>query len=86
MREAGLKLNWKKCNVAQPEIEFLGHVVAKNKIMPNRSKIEAIVNFERPIKSDVLHSFICSVGFYRRFIKDFATIRSDLQKQRSSVE
>ncbi len=78
MRKAGLKLNWKKCNVSQPEIEFLGHIVSKNKIMPNQSKVETIKNFKRPVNADVLHSFICSVGFYRRFIKDFATISAPL--------
>jgi hypothetical protein len=37
-------------------------------------KIEAIVEWERPLNAREIHSFLGLVGYYRRFIKGFSTL------------
>jgi hypothetical protein len=48
IREANFKFNVSKCNFAVPEVVYLGHVVNRNGVAPDPSKITAIKNFPRP--------------------------------------
>ena len=44
------------------------------------SKIEAIVNYETPSTLRGLRSFLGLAGYYRRFVKDYASIAKPLTK------
>jgi hypothetical protein len=45
VRYANFKLNVTKCMFAVPEVAYLGHVVNKNGVAPDPSKVLAIKNF-----------------------------------------
>ena len=45
IRDAGLRLKPKKCQFAQEEVEYLGHVVSADGVQTNPKKVDAVRNF-----------------------------------------
>jgi len=84
VRNANIKLKPKKCSVGYSEIPFLGHQVGHNTISPNVSTVTKILNAARPTTKTQLRSFLSLVGYYRKFIPNFAAIAlplTDLTKK-----
>lgn len=80
LREANLKIQLDKCEFLRKEVEFLGHIVTPEGIRPNKKKIEAIKNFPIPKTAREIKSFLGLLGYYRRFIKNFAKLTKPLTK------
>ena len=78
LRKAGLKLKPSKCNFFKEEIEFLGHVVSKEGIVTNPSKVQAIQDWPIPKTVYDIKSFTGFVGYYRKFIPNFSKIARPL--------
>ena len=74
LQEYGVAVNPLKCELGKPELEFLGHKISAKGISPLPSKVHAITNFPLPTTQRKLREFLGMVNFYRRFIKDCATI------------
>ena len=70
--EAGLKLKPSKCFLFKPEVSFLGHVVTKDGIRPQTSKVECMYSWERPRDLTSLRSFLGFCSYYRRYIRNFS--------------
>ena len=71
--EAGLRLKPEKCELFKEEVSFLGHVVSKDGIKPQKSKVSCIVNWQTPTDLTTLRSFLGFCSYYRRFIRDFSS-------------
>ena len=65
---------------AQTEINFLGYKITKDEIAPTTEKVEAIMNFSKPILSFELRKFIAMFNFYRRSLPTAAFLQGKLQK------
>lgn len=78
--ESGLKLNLPKCKFFKSSIQFLGHVVDKDGIHTTTDKVKAVENFPVPTTTAQVSSFLGIAGYYRAFIKNFASIASPLNK------
>ena len=74
LREANLKIQLDKCEFLRREVEFLGHVVTPDGIKPNKKKIAAIQKYRIPKTQREIKSFLGLLGYYRKFIKNFAKI------------
>uniref|UniRef100_A0A6V7KUY4 Reverse transcriptase domain-containing protein n=1 Tax=Bracon brevicornis TaxID=1563983 RepID=A0A6V7KUY4_9HYME len=72
--EAGLVINTEKTLLGQSEVSFLGHTVSKHGIQPLPAKVQAINNVPSPTTIKQLRRFLGMINFYRRFIKNAATI------------
>ncbi|KAL2607424.1 hypothetical protein R1flu_025997 [Riccia fluitans] len=53
---------------------LLGHIISKDGLLPDPAKIDAILQMEAPGDLKEGQRFIGAVGYYRRFIRDFAHI------------
>ena len=72
LRQAKLKLHQRKCKFAVQEVHYLGHVLTPERIRPNPDKVKAIKSFPAPSKLKHLRSFLGMIGYYRKFIRNFA--------------
>ncbi|KAK7915896.1 hypothetical protein WMY93_011657 [Mugilogobius chulae] len=83
IQAAGLTINPRKCAVAHREVEYLGYTIGFGKIKPQVQKMEAIRSFPVPTTKKKVRGFIGLVGWYRKFIPQFAdrsAILNDLTK------
>ena len=74
---AGLKLNPAKCyfaNHSSQNMDWLGFTLENCLLLPQKSKVEKVVNFPTPTSKKQAQSFVSLASFYRRFIKSFAAI------------
>ena len=80
IREAGLKLSAKKCQIARSRITCLGHIVGGGKIEPLPEKSETIRRFPTPKSKRQLRSFLGLVGYDAKFVPRFAEKAAPLFK------
>jgi hypothetical protein len=69
-----------KCSIAVETIEFLGHIVTYDKIEPSPEKSKAIIEIAPPKTLSQANKLIGKVGYYRKFIRDFAKIAGPTHK------
>ena len=78
LRDAGIKINKKKCDFFTETVEYLGLIFDKNGVHPNKNKVRAILEAPSPTNIKEVQSFVGLCGFYRRFIKNFSSVFSPL--------
>lgn len=74
LKQANLKIQLDKCEFFRKEVQFLGHTVSEDGVRPNQDKIETIKNWPLPKTEKEVRQFLGILGYYRRFIKDFAKL------------
>ena len=62
----------------QTEVVFLGHIVGHTGLACNPAKLVAVRNWHAPDKVKGVRQFVGFVGYYRRFVKDFAELAEPL--------
>lgn len=80
LKDAGFKIQLDKSEFLCKSIEFLGHVVTPEGVRPNQKKIEAIKKFPIPRTAKEIKSFLGLIGYYRKFINNFANLTKPLTK------
>ena len=78
LSKAGLQARWEKCHFVRQQVTFLGHLVSRQGIAPDPAKSEAIKLFPPPTNVRETRRFLGMVGFYRQFIRNYATIATPL--------
>ena len=73
-----LVLSWEKSHFMVREGVVLGHIVSGKGLEVDKVKIEVIQNLPLPSTIKDLRSFLGHVGFYLRFIQDFAKVSKPL--------
>ena len=62
----------------QTEVVFLGHIVGRAGLACDPAKLSAVRNWHAPDKVKGVQQFVGFVGYYRRFVKDFADLAEPL--------
>ncbi|CAF1497807.1 unnamed protein product [Adineta ricciae] len=77
---AHFKVSPSKCTIAARQIEFLGHIVSATTVEPSPDKIQVILDIAPPRTLSQVNRFLGKIGYYRKFIPDFARIAAPLHK------
>ncbi|XP_072071853.1 uncharacterized protein [Arachis hypogaea] len=80
LRERKLYAKLSKCEFWKEEVKFLGHVVSKGGIAIDPSKVEAVMEWERPTTVTEIRSFLGLAGYYQRFVEGFSGIALPMTK------
>ena len=78
LRSAGLKLKPEKCSLFQRSVSFLGHVVSGEGIATDPEKIKTVTEWPVPTSVKEVRSFLGLAGYYRRFVKGYASVAAPL--------
>ena len=80
LRHGNLKLKPSKCEYFMDKIDFLGMVVTPKGLQPCPKKVQVIKTFPTPKTVKQVRSFNGMCQFYKKFIKDFATLAKPLYR------
>ncbi|CAM4705544.1 unnamed protein product [Lepidochelys kempii] len=91
IREAGLTVKAKKCQIGINRVTYLGHQVGQGTISPLQAKVDAIQKWPVPKSKKQVQSFLGLAGYYRRFVPHYSQIAAPLtdltkKKQPNAVQ
>ena len=78
LKEADLKAKLSKCHFFKDELNYLGHVVSRHGIKPDRTKVEAVENWPTPRSVHDVRSFLGLANYFRKFIQGYALLARPL--------
>ncbi|GKD03678.1 putative reverse transcriptase domain-containing protein, partial [Tanacetum coccineum] len=78
LKEEKLYAKFSKCEFWLREVQFLRHVINRDGIYVDPSKIKVVKNWEAPRTSSEVCSFLGLAGYYQRFIEKFSKIAKSL--------
>jgi len=78
VNDAGLTINPKKIQLCRQRFKVLGFIVDRGSFRPDPQKIAKVRDYPVPKRQKDVYRFLGLLGFYRRFIKNFAGIAKSL--------
>ncbi|XP_073133890.1 uncharacterized protein [Henckelia pumila] len=74
LRERKLYAKFDKCEFWLERVPFLGHIISKDGVEVDPSKVQAVKEWSVPRSASEILSFLGLAGYYRKFIKGFSSI------------
>lgn len=74
LQQHSLFVKFSKCSFGLLEVEYLGHIVSGSGVSMDKSKIQAVLDWSRPMNIKQLRGFLGLTGYYRKFIRSYAAI------------
>ena len=78
LRRNRLYAKFTKCEFWLERVHFLGHVVSREGISVDPSKVEAVSTWPVPKNVTEIRSFLGLAGYYQRFVEGFSKIAAPL--------
>lgn len=72
LSEHNLYVNINKVKAAFTQIRYLGHIINKEGCQPDPNKLKAVDNLARPTDITTIRRFLGGIGYFRKYIKNFA--------------
>lgn len=85
LRKSSLMLKAGKCRFFCKSLEYLGHTLSGEGVVPKKSLVGTIVNTPSPDNRGKLLSFAGLCEYYSKFIKNFATKMEPLKRVNQEV-
>ena len=76
--ENGLTVNEEKCAFGRQQLEYLGHLIGMGELAVPAHRATAMAEYIRPRTKTQLRAFLGAVGYYRKFVFEFAKMSSML--------
>ena len=77
-RQHNLRVKASKCTFGATSVQFLGHVVSNKGIHADPSEVQVVFNLPDPKNLDEIRSFLGLVGYYCKFIPNFAALATPI--------
>ena len=79
-RENKLYAKFSKCEFWLSKVPFLGHILSKDGISVDPSKVQEVMDWKAPTSVYEVWSFLGLAGYYRRFVPDFSKIAKTMTR------
>ena len=87
LKNMGLTARPSKLYAGFQELEFLGHIVSRGILKPEKGKVQKILNIPRPTTKRQVRSIVGLLSYYRKYVPHFSTLTaplSDLTRENRS--
>lgn len=78
-KESGIKLSPEKCHFFKTELCFLGHVVSRDGIKTDPTKIQVVKDWKKPMRIEDMRRFLGFANYYRKFVISYAKLSAPLE-------
>jgi hypothetical protein len=78
MMENKLFIKFSKCAFAQPQVEYLGHVISDKGVATDHSKVDAMINWPIPTSFTEVRGFLGLTGYHKKFVKGYGILAKPL--------
>ena len=72
LEERGFRVNREKCRFFQDSVCYLGHVIDKDGLHTDSSKVGSMVDTPRPTSKEQVRAFLGLVNYYGRFVDNLS--------------
>jgi len=78
LQSAGLTLKGSKCHIGMSSVSYLGHTFSAHGMSPDLEKTKVVSQWPTPVNAKAVRQFLGLASYYRRYIKNFASIAAPL--------
>lgn len=73
-KSANLRLKKAKCQFMKKKVEYLGHMVSRDGVLPNERNIKKIQEMKTPTNTAEVQSLLGTTNYYRRYVEKYSEI------------